>query len=101
MLTKAARIWHVRGKAVRCLSKRRSLQPSAHLRHEGEPRAQSEQADAANVDAVNEDAAAARLNDALERHHQRALAAARAARDTHFLLACASARTFIAGRDVL
>ena len=61
-----------------------------YLRDEREARAQIEQRHGSDVDAVDEDAAAGRLHHALERHHERALAAAGAPRDPDLLPPCES-----------
>ena len=56
---------------------------------EREARAQVDQRHGGDVDAVDQDTAAGRLHHALERHHERALAAAGAPRDPHLLPPCA------------
>ena len=58
---------------------------ASHLRNQGQPGPQIEQPHSRNVDAIDEDAAAAGLDDPLERHHERALAAASAPRNAHLL----------------
>ena len=72
-----------------CKRKSHSMgQTSARLRDERNARAQIKQWHGGNVDAVDENAAARRLHNALERHHERALAAACATRNSHLLPPC-------------
>jgi len=66
------------------MSRRSVFCQGPHLRDQSQPRPEVGQGHGGCVDAVNEDAPPGGLHDALERHHERALAAARAPRHTHF-----------------